>query len=74
MGTKLDAAELVRSGFLAKVKHNWWRRTPIRNEPYFVADITGHIQSGTVVRIIEQTGDYCRIEVWVNVDALEVLK
>ena len=74
MGTKLDSAELARAGFLTKVKHNWWRRTPIRTEPYFDADATGYLSSGTIVKIKEQTGDYCRIEVWVNVDALEVLK
>lgn len=74
MGTKLDTDKLVRAGFLTKIKHNWWRKTPIRTEPYFDADVTGHISSGTIVRIKEQCGDYCRIEVWVNVDALEILE
>ena len=74
MGTKLNSDKLARAGFLCKVKHNWWRKAPIRTEPYFDADATGYISSGTIIRVKEQTGDYIRIEVWVNVAALEILE
>ena len=58
----------------ARVKHNWWRKSPVRIRPIFASDSIGYIHSGTVVEVKEQDGDYCRIEVWVNRNALEVLK